>query len=242
MNRVALITGSAKRVGASIARSLHANDFNIVIHHNTSTNSAEELQRELSGRRSNSATCVRADLADLTACRMLIENAVDAWGQLDLLVNNASIYAPTPLMQLDEWDFAEIIDVNLRAPLFLAKYAAPALAKCGGAIVNISDIYADRPNQDHPIYLASKAGLSMLTKSLAFDLAPDIRVNAVAPGAVLWPEDDDDSERKQKILARIPSGKIGDPNDVAEAVLYFATARYVTGQILAIDGGRSLTI
>lgn len=241
MNKVALVTGAAKRVGAAIARTLHAAGYDVVVHHLTSHDEAEALVTELNATRNGSARHVSADLKDLAACRMVVEYAAGEFGGLDLLVNNASVYAATPLAELDEWDFAEIIEINLRAPLFLAKHAAPLIARRRGAIINVTDVYAERPTEHHPIYLASKAGLAALTGSLALDLAPDVRVNAVAPGAILWPEGGD-VERRERILARIPAGRPGGPGDIAEAVAYLADAEYVTGHTLRVDGGRSLTI
>lgn len=241
MNKVALITGAAKRVGACIARTLHANDYVIALHHHTSAEAARELSLDLNRRRSESCVAVAADLMDPEACAAVVARTVDAFGGLDLLVNNASVYAATPLADLDEQDFAATMAVNLRAPLLLAKHAAPLLRERRGAIVNITDIYADRPTEAHPIYVASKAGLAALTKSLALDLAPAVRVNAVAPGAILWPEDGD-IERRERILARIPAARPGTAEDVANAVAYLAGAAYVTGETIAVDGGRSLTI
>lgn len=241
MNKVALITGAAKRVGACIARTLHASGYVVVVHHHTSAEAARKLARDLNQRRPESCLELAADLLDPEACSAIVARTVDACGGLDLLVNNASVYAATPLAELDAQDFADTMAVNLRAPLLLAKHAAPLLRERRGAIVNITDIYADRPTEAHPIYVASKAGLAALTKSLALDLAPEVRVNAVAPGAILWPENGD-IERRERILARIPAARPGTAEDVAEAVAYLADAAYVTGETIAVDGGRSLTI
>ena len=241
MNKVALVTGAAKRVGACIVRTLHASGYHVVVHHHTSADAAQALVLDLNRRRRESCVAVAADLADPDACRATVSRALTAFGGLDLLVNNASIYKATPLAELDENDFAETMAVNLRAPLLLAKHAAPLLGARRGAIVNITDVYADRPTEAHPIYVASKAGLAALTKSLALDLAPAVRVNAVAPGAILWPENGD-VERRERILARIPAARPGTAEDIADAVAYLAGATYVTGETIAVDGGRSVTI
>lgn len=240
--KVALVTGGGKRIGAAIAWALHAAGYQLLIHHNRAAGEAGALADALNGERANSVFTVGANLTDAAAPDCLIDSVERHFGRLDLLVNNASVYEPTPLPTLATDDFDRIMHTNLRAPLFLAAKAAPMLRQAAGSIVNLTDIYAERPTEDHAIYLAAKAGLAAATRSLALDLAPEIRVNAIAPGAMLWPEEGANDARRQKILARIPLARSGSAEDIAQAVCYLAAAPYVTGHTLTVDGGRSLTI
>lgn len=236
----ALITGAARRVGAAIASHLHAAGLNVVIHYRRSHDAAETLAAELNGQRQASAFTLATDLTDSNALPLLIRDAIACTGRLDVLVNNASAFFPTPLEKLTESDWSTLMDVNLKAPLFLARHAAAELRQRNGCIINITDIHAVRPLKNHSLYSTSKAGLVMLTQALARELAPEIRVNAISPGAILWPEDMDEST-KNEILSRIALGRRGSPEDVARGVLYLVRdAGYVTGQVLTIDGGRTL--
>lgn len=244
--RTVLITGAARRVGAEVARWLHAEGMNVALHYHGSAAEAEALHAELDGRRPGSVTRVRADLREAHAPERVVEAARAAWGRLDVLINNASTFYATPLGTVTAAQWDDLMGTNLRAPLFLAQAAAPALREAGGAIVNMADIYAQRPLADHPVYCAAKAGLVALTRSLAKDLGPEVRVNAVAPGAVLWPEAGADAlggaeTEQHAMIARTALKRAGEPADIARAVRYLlADAGYVTGHVLAVDGGRSL--
>lgn len=239
MDKVALITGGARRLGAAITRRLHADGWRVVIHCQRSTTDADALAARLNSARAASSHVVQTNLAEAAAPERLIAAASARWGRLDALVNNAAVFAPAPLADVGLDDWQQTLDVNLRAPFLLAQAAAGALAANGGAIVNLTDIYAERPKAGYVVYCVSKAGLAGLTRALARELAPAVRVNAVAPGAILWPEDAADADR-QALLARTPLGRCGEATDIADAVAYLLGARYVTGQILAVDGGRSL--
>jgi pteridine reductase len=237
----ALITGAAKRVGATIARALHAEGAGIAIHYRSSAAPAEELAEELNARRPGSAVLARCDLLDNACLAGMVGEVVARTGRLDVLVNNASSFYPTTLGSVTEAQWEDLIGTNLRAPLFLSQAALPHLRAARGCIVNLVDIHAVRPLRDHPVYGAAKAGLAMLTRSLARDLAPDVRVNGVAPGAVLWPENAMDDRTRDSILRQIPMKRAGSPEDIAGCVLYLVRdAGYVTGQIIAVDGGRSV--
>lgn len=239
-HKVALITGAAHRIGATTARLLHQEGMNIVLHYRSSREKAQALQQELNAIRENSVVLIQADLHLGSGLPALIEAAVKAWGQLDVLINNASTFYPTPVGKATEEQWDDLIGSNLKAPFFLSQAAAPHLKKTNGCIVNIVDIHAERPLKTFPIYSMAKAGLVMMTKSLAGELGPDIRVNAVAPGAILWPENLDDVA-KQRIVSRTFLKRQGNPDDIAKTILYFIKdADYVTGQIIAVDGGRSL--
>jgi pteridine reductase len=236
-----LITGAARRLGAAIGRKLHAAGANLVIHHRNSAREAEALALELNGIRAGSAALVSADLLDVAAIPALVAQAIDAFGRLDVLINNASTFYPTPLGTITATAFDDLIGSNLRAPLFLAQAAAPELRARQGLILNLADIHAFRPLKFHPVYSAAKAGLVMLTHSLARELGPEVRVNAIAPGPVLWPEGEMDGALRQRIIERTALKRMGTPEDIARAALYFVRdAPYVTGQVLAIDGGRSV--
>ena len=239
--KAALITGAARRVGATIARKLHAAGASIVLHYRSSAEAAAALSDELNRIRPNSVVAVEADLLDLSQLQMLPGIATGNFGTLDILVNNASTFYPTPPGDITEIDWNDLMGTNLKAPLFLAQAASTALRISNGLIVNIADIHGMRPLSRHPVYSIAKAGVIMLTLSLARELGPGIRVNAVAPGPVMWPEDGMDKELQAKIVDRTALKRPGSPDDVARAVLFFASeAPYITGQILAVDGGRSI--
>ena len=240
-NKVALITGAAHRIGATVARTLHAEGMNIVIHYRGSREGALTLQQELNGIRPESVVLVQADLLETKKLTSLAKEAHKAWGRLDVLVNNASTFFPTPVGKIDEKQWDDLMGSNLKAPLFLSQAVAPFLKANHGCIVNIVDIHADRPLKNYPVYSMAKAGLAMLTKALAGELGPEVRVNAVAPGAILWPEHEMDEVTKQRIISRTFLKRQGDPTDIAKAIRFLVMdAPYVSGQILAIDGGRSL--
>lgn len=236
-----LITGAARRIGASIAEILHDAGARIAIHFRSSEDEAQQLVESLNAVREDSARGFRSNLIDANAPEKLVAEVIAWTGRLDVLVNNASSFYPTPLGSIthDQWD--DLVGSNLKAPLFLAQAARPHLREVRGCIINIVDIHAQRPLRHHTVYGAAKAGLAMLTRSLAKDLAPDVRVNGVSPGAILWPEDGMDSETKDHITQQIPLGRQGTPNDIASTVLFLVRdAPYVTGQIIAVDGGRSI--
>lgn len=240
-HKVALITGASHRIGATIARSLHGEGFNIVIHYRNSRQGAQALQKELNELRPESVVLVQADLMETKKLSSLAKEANKAWGRLDVLVNNASAFYPTQVGKIEEKHWDELMGSNLKAPLFLSQAAAPYLKANRGCIINIVDIHAERPLKLHPLYSMTKAGLAMMTKALAGELGPEIRVNGVSPGAILWPENDMDDVTKQRILSRTFLKTQGDPSDIAKAVRFLILdAPYITGQILAVDGGRSL--
>ena len=242
INKWVLITGGAKRIGARIARTLHAQDMNLVIHFNTSSDDANELCSELNSIRNDSAIAIGANLTNQDEVESLINKVIERTGQLDVLINNASTFYPTPIedITLDDWD--NLVGTNLKAPLFLCKYAAPHIKKSKGSIINMVDIHASKPLKNHPIYGSAKSGLVMLTRSLAKDLAPAVRVNGIAPGMILWPENEPPKEIKQKVVNQIPLKRTGEPNDIAKTVLFLiADADYITGQIIAVDGGRGIS-
>ena len=239
--KTALVTGAARRIGASIAATLHAAGANVAIHCRGSVPAAQELSASLNRARVDSARVFPADLLLPDAAPALITSVVEWAGRLDILVNNASSFYPTPVGTITEEQWDDLVGSNLKAPLFLSQAARPQLKEQHGVIINIVDIHAQRPLRNHPVYGSAKAGLAMLTRSLAKDLAPEIRVNGISPGAILWPEDGMSRETRDLILRQIPLGRSGSPQEVADGVLYLARdAHYVTGQILAIDGGRSV--
>jgi len=239
--KVVLITGAAHRIGATTARTLHAVGANIVLHYRNSAAGAEALQAELNNLRADSVALVQGDLHDTTALPQLVEQAYAAWGRLDVLINNASTFYPTPVGSVTEEQWNDLMGSNLKAPFFLAQAAAPHLKTERGCIVNIVDIHADRPLKEHPVYSMAKAGLVMMTKSLACELGPEVRVNAIAPGAILWPENDMDDSTKTRIIERTFLKRQGSPQDIARAALFLIRdADYTSGQILKVDGGRSL--
>lgn len=239
--KVALVTGAARRIGAAIASALHENGADVVVHYRDSANSARDLVHSMQGTRRDSAIAIQADLADTFGLQSVIDDAVAWKGRLDVLVNNASSFYPTPPGTITEQHWDDLVGSNFKAPLFLSQAAIPALSETRGSIVNIVDIHAQRPLKNHTVYGPAKAALAMLTRSLAKDLAPDIRVNGVAPGAILWPDNDMSAETKETILEQVPLERPGDPADIAGCVLYLVRdASYVTGQIIAVDGGRSI--
>jgi pteridine reductase len=241
--KTALVTGGARRVGAAIARRLHAAGANVMLHYRDSAADADALAAELNAQRPKSAATVKAELLAPIAPRSLVSSTVESFGALDLLVNNASSFVPVELGAIEASHWEELIGSNLRAPLFISQEAAPHLAKAQGSIVNIVDIHAERPLKGYAVYSVAKAGLAALTRSLALELAPQVRVNGVAPGAIAWPEDGQVPEvERSRILATTPLARIGSPEDVAQAVHFLACAPYVTGQIVAVDGGRSIFI
>jgi pteridine reductase len=242
-DRVVLVTGAARRIGAAIARALHRGGARVVLHCRRSRDEAETMAAELNGLRPASCAIVQADLLQVAALPRLAEDAARAFGRLDGLVNNASSFAPTPFGAIDAAQWEDLIGSNLRAPLFLSQAAAPHLRESRGAIVNVVDIHAERPLRDYLVYSIAKSGLAGLTRALALELGPGVRVNGVAPGAILWPEGGQhfDAAEKSRILEQTPLERIGSPEDVAGAVKYLLfDAPFVTGQILAVDGGRSL--
>jgi len=238
-SRLALVTGAAKRLGSVTARALHALGFDVLLHYHTSRAEAEALAQELDFDRSGSVALVCADLADPAAPDSIIESATRFRARLDLLVNNASVFEPTALDGLDLAAWERLHAINLRAPTALALRGAPLLRRTGGSIVNIVDIHAERPRARYVAYCASKAGLIAVTRVLALELGPEVRVNAVAPGAILWAESEDAALRAATIDAT-PLARRGEPRDIAEAVCYLAQARFVSGQVITVDGGRAL--
>jgi pteridine reductase len=238
-DKVVLITGAARRIGAVIAQAFHAEGAKVAVHYHRSTAEAGRLVAAMNAERPASAAAFSADLADLAALDVLPSSVIATFGALDVLVNNASTFYPTPVGKITLAQFEDLIGTNLRAPLFLSQAAAPELRRQKGLILNIADIHALRPLGRHAVYCAAKAALVMLTQSLARELGPDIRVNAIAPGPVMWPENGVDEDLRRRIVARTVLKRSGSPDDVAKAAIFFATnAPFVTGQVLAIDGGR----
>lgn len=239
--KVALVTGGARRIGAEIVRQLHRAGMDILLHFRHSHAAAEQLQLDLTARRRDSVTLVQADLQDMKALDNLVHRA-EAWkGRLDLLVNNASNFYATPLATAGEAEWEDLMGTNLKAPFFLSQAAAPLLRANRGCIVNLVDIHAERPLAKHPIYSIAKAGNAMLVKSLARELGPEIRVNGIAPGAILWPSEELPEKVKSEIVARTALKRAGTPEDIARTVLFLVQdAGYISGQIIAVDGGRSV--
>ena len=239
--KVILITGGAQRVGAMTARLLHAAGANILLHYRNSRQQALDLQTELNAKRENSVLLIQADLLDTVKLRAMLQQGLEQWGRLDVLVNNASSFYPTPMGSVSENDWDDLIGSNMKAPFFLSQLAAPHLQKQRGSIISIVDIHAERPMQGHSVYNMAKAGLAMLVKTLACELGPEIRVNGVAPGAIIWPTQEMDDITKQRIVSRTYLKRKGSAEDIARTVLFLAAdADYITGQIIAVDGGRSL--
>jgi pteridine reductase len=239
-----LITGGAKRVGAAICRRLHGAGANLMLHYRASAGEARLLQAELNGARADSVALIQADLLDLKALPPLVERTVQRFGHLDGLVNNASSFYATPIGEITAAAWDDLMGTNLRAPMFLAQAAAPALRKAQGAIVNIADIHAERPLKNYVVYSIAKSGLVALTRSLARELAPEVRVNAVAPGPILWPDDEAfDEVSRQRIISHTLLKREGTPDDIAKAVHFLlAEATYVTGETINVDGGRHIAI
>jgi len=240
-SKVALVTGGARRIGAAIVRALHAAGMRIVLHYHQSGDEARALGDELDAVRAGSVHLLHADLRDATAVNEMVESTTNAFSRLDVLVNNASCFYSTPLGTIDETGWHELVEVNLKAPLFLAQSARASLEETRGCIVNIADIYASMPLGGYATYCVTKAGLVMLTRALAVELAPHIRVNAVAPGAILWPAEGANEDKRAAMLANIPLRHLGDPADIGQAVLFLVRdAHYMTGQTIKVDGGRAI--
>lgn len=241
--KAALITGGARRIGAEDSRMLHAAGMNIIIHCRNSRHEADALAVELNSARPHSAHVLQLDLDHTDQLTNLIELAVAVWGRLDALINNASSFYPTPLGSITTADWDNLMNSNLKAPLFLSQAAAPHLKKTAGCIINMVDVHAFKAMRKHTVYCAAKAGLAMLTQSLARELGPEIRVNGVAPGAILWPDNEMQADTKQLILDRTALKRPGIPADIAKTILFLIRdADYITGQIISVDGGRSLNI
>jgi pteridine reductase len=241
MAKNVLITGAAKRIGAACARYLHSQGDNVFLHYRHSHTQAVALCAELNQLRSGSAQIMAADLLSVADIKMLAQQAVAAWGGIDVLINNASTFYPQAIADVTENSWDEMLNSHLKAPFFLAQALAESLAQRHGCIVNMIDIHAERGLKAYPVYSISKAGLAGLTKILAKELAPQIRVNGVSPGAILWPEQELSNEAKNEILQRIALNHAGEPNDIAKAVAFLChEANYITGQIIAVDGGRTL--
>ncbi len=243
--KVVLVTGGAKRVGAAICRRLHAAGAGVAIHYRSSDQEALALQQQLNDLRPDSAAVFQADLLDLHALPQLLDKVFNRFGQLDALVNNASSFYATQLADINESQWHDLMGANLKAPLFLAQAAAAELGRRRGCIVNIADIHAERPMQGHLLYSVAKAGLVALTKGLAQEMAPQVRVNAISPGVIVWPENTDwmDEEQRRKIVAHTLLKREGEPDDIARTVAFLISdAPYITGQIIAVDGGRSVNL
>lgn len=243
--KVVLVTGGAKRVGAAICRRLHAAGATLAIHYRSSAQQALALQEELDAQRPGSAVAFQAELLDMAALPQLVSAVTQRFGRLDALVNNASSFYATPLTDIDEHQWTDLLGTNLKAPLFLAQAAADELRRRHGAIVNIVDIHAERPMQGHLLYSVAKAGLVALTKGLAQEMAPQVRVNAVAPGVIVWPEGEEweDDERRRKIVAHTLLKREGEPDDIALTVRFLLNdSPYITGQVIAVDGGRTVNL
>lgn len=240
---VALITGAGRRVGATTARALHAAGYDLALHYRHATEDARTLAHELERQRAGSTLLLQAELAELAALPTMVGQLLAHYGRLDALVNNASAFYPTPLDTATPQQWNELFASNAQAPFFLSQAAVPALREARGGIVNMIDIYAERPLAQHPLYCMAKAALAAMTRSLALDLAPHVRVNGVAPGAVLWPNDGKPYTDQQAMLARTPLQRAGTPEDVAGTVLWLLRdAPFVTGQIIRVDGGRTLSV
>ncbi len=243
VRRTALVTGAARRIGAAIARDLHCAGLNVVIHYRCSAPEAQALCAELNDARPSSAATLQCDLLDTEHLGEFVAEAIARFGRLDVLVNNASTFYPTPLDTATPIQWDELLGSNLKSPFFLVQAAAPELRRQGGSIVNLVDVHGRRPMAGHPVYCTAKAGLAMLTRALALDLAPNVRVNGVAPGAIVWSEHEHSVEVRSAILNRTPIGKLGTVDDIARTVRFLALeSPYITGQILAVDGGRTLNM
>lgn len=244
-NKVVLITGGAKRVGASICRLLHAAGANLMIHYRSSAGEARALQSELNLRRKNSAAIIQGDLLNLAMLPNLVQETISHFGRLDVLINNASTYYATELGEIGEEQWEDLLGSNLKGPLFLSQAAGPELRKRNGCIINITDMHVERPKKGYIVYSVAKAGLVTLTKSLAQELGPEVRVNAVAPGPVMWPEDNPqfDAVYRQRVISQTLLKRLGEADDVAKAVRFLIQdAPFITGQVIAVDGGRSLNL
>ena len=240
-DKVVLITGGAQRIGASITHHLHAQGMRIALHYRNSAPAANALASALNAQRPDSVYCLQADLLDTAQLPSLVERVLAHWGQLDVLINNASAFYPTPLTTVSEPQWDELLGSNLKAPFFLSQAAAASLDRQQGCIINLLDIHGERPLKDYPIYSIAKAGLIMLTKALARELGPRVRVNGIAPGPILWPESGLDEANQQRIIAATALKRLGEPDDIARtAGFLIQAAAYITGQVITVDGGRSL--
>jgi len=240
--KTALITGAANRLGAQIARTLHQNGANLIIHYRESATNARDLEQELNTLRGDSASCIQADLSDLDAINTLSQKAAEIYSGIDVLINNASSFYPTPIDEFNDNDWEDLIGINLKAPLFLSRACHPYLRKTAGVIVNMLDIYASLPLKNHSLYCCAKAGNQMLVKSLALEMAPEVRVNGIAPGAILWPENSDagQADYQKAMLEKIPLQRTGDPESIAQTAMFLLTNDYITGEVIRVDGGRLL--
>ncbi len=239
--KVALITGAAQRIGAEIARSLHAQGMDLALHYRSSASAAMDLKKELEGSRPGSVRLLQADLNKCIGFMALIERVRAFRGRLDVLVNNASSFYPTPLGDASEDQWEDLLGSNLKGPFFLTKEAAPLLRSSEGCVINLVDIHAERPLKDHPIYSIAKAGNAMMVKTLARELGPKVRVNGIAPGAILWPQEELSEDAKDEILSRTALKRAGSAEDIARTLLFLVRdADYITGQIVSVDGGRML--
>jgi pteridine reductase len=239
--KVALVTGAAQRIGAAVVRTLHGQGMQVAVHYRRSREAAEALAAELEAVRPGSVALLQSELLDRGRLERLVEKALAQWGRLDVLVNNASSFYPTAVgsVSAEAWD--DLLGINLKVPFFLSQAVAPHLRSSRGCIVNLADIHGLKPLREHAVYSVAKAGLVMLTRALAYELGPEVRVNAVAPGAILWPEQGLDEVTRQRILSRTALKRQGSPEDVARAVLFLVRdADYVTGQVLPVDGGRAM--
>ncbi|MFE8070825.1 pteridine reductase [Marinobacteraceae bacterium S3BR75-40.1] len=242
---VSLVTGAAKRLGAATVRALHKRGHRVIIHYHNNESKARTLQEELNEERAGSAVALGADLSELAGVRHLAEQALEQWGRIDNLINNASVFYARPLSESTSKDWDQIMNTNVRAPFFLAKRVLSEVRLQHGSIINLIDIHAEHPLADHPLYCASKAALAGLTRAWARDLAPDVRVNGIAPGTTLWPEGENalNEAQKHEVLETVPLHRVGSAEDIAGAITWLVCdAPYVTGQIIAIDGGRSLSV
>ena len=240
--KVVMVTGAARRVGAELVRHLHQADMDIILHYRSSEKDATNLADTLNAQRADSVKLLQGDLKEYKHIPKLIEQAFSLFGHIDVLINNASSFYPTSLDEIDGDIWEDLIGVNLKAPLFLTQAIAPHLKGVNGCIINIVDIHSDRPLKDYPVYCIAKAGLAMLTKSMARELAPEVRVNGIAPGAIMWPEVQQYESMHEEIISRTALKREGSPTDIADTALFLIKhANYITGQIIAVDGGRTLS-
>jgi len=239
----ALVTGAANRIGAQIARTLHQNGANLIIHYHDSVTNAQLLEQQFNALRSGSACSVKAELSNLEDIKELSHKASRAFEGLDILINNASSFYPSPVGEISEQDWDQILGSNFKAPLFLSQACYPRLRATNGIIINMLDIYASTPLRNHSLYCCAKAANAMLVKSLALEMAPQVRVNGIAPGAILWPESGKTSqpEQQEAILKKIPLQKTGSPQSITQTIMFLVTNNYVTGEVIHVDGGRLLT-
>lgn len=241
--KIALVTGAAHRIGAEVSRALHNTGYNIVIHYRSSSSAAQAIADEFNQQRENSCRLVQANLNSIDEVNKLATDVISCFGGVDLLVNNASSFYPTAVESASEDDWNDLINSNLKGPFFLTQALIGTLKERCGNVINIVDIHSERPMRDHSIYCIAKAGLAMMTKTLAKELAPNIRVNGISPGAILWPEQEMNEQTKQSILNKVPMQATGECGDIAKAAVFLAdNAPYITGQIIAVDGGRSLNL